>query len=303
MSLTLLGWLLIAASIALSAVLILSLRSDVVRLALLSRLRLSSRGLKLRGTAGTLIVAAAAFVLVAGIGAATSFLGGPPDATGSGDTASLSRPHSGSEGEALTRLKDYARSIGTEGSPSTAAPGKLLPDVNTMIDRLAARLETTPEDIKGWRMLGWSYFHTGRYRQAAAAFARAVELDPNSAELKRSYEEAKAKASEEAASLQPEAAGKGSDGLRVEQMTKSETMSPSEREAAIRSMVDGLAERLESSPRDVEGWTRLMRSRVVLGEREAAATAFRKALQVFKDDAAASGKITAAAIGLGLKAE
>ena len=68
-------------------------------------------------------------------------------------------------------------------------------------------------------------------------------------------------------------------------------------------MVDRLANRLESSPRDVEGWTRLMRSRVVLGEREVAATAFRKALEVFKDDQASSGKITAAAIELGLEAE
>ena len=46
-----------------------------------------------------------------------------------------------------------------------------------------------------------------------------------------------------------------------------------------------------------------MRSRVVLGEREVATTAFRKALEVFKDDSAASAKITAAAIELGLKAE
>jgi hypothetical protein len=46
-----------------------------------------------------------------------------------------------------------------------------------------------------------------------------------------------------------------------------------------------------------------MRSRVVLGEKEVAATAFRKALEVFKDDTAASAEITAAAIELGLKAE
>jgi cytochrome c-type biogenesis protein CcmH len=68
-------------------------------------------------------------------------------------------------------------------------------------------------------------------------------------------------------------------------------------------MVEGLANRLESSPRDVEGWTLLMRSRVVLGEKEGAATTFRKALEVFKDDTAASGKIAAAATELGLKAE
>jgi cytochrome c-type biogenesis protein CcmH len=153
-------------------------------------------------------------------------------------------------------------------------------------------------------MLGWSYFHTGRYKQAAAALARAVELDPNSAELKLAYEEAKGKASESdnsetASSLQTVATGKGGD----EKIAKSEATPPRAHDAAVRSMVDGLANRLESSPRDVEGWTRLMRSRVVLGEREVAATAFRKALEVFKDDTAASGKITAAAIELGLKPE
>jgi cytochrome c-type biogenesis protein CcmH len=226
-----------------------------------------------------LIVTAAVFLLVAGIGAVTSYVGDAPEATGSGD----------SDGEMLARLKDYTRSIGTKEPASIAAAGELLPDVDTMTKRLAARLETTPEDIKGWRMLGWSYFNTGRYEQAAAAYARAVGLDPNSAELKISYEEAKAKAAEidnkKAASSLPEATP------------------PREYDAAIRSMVNGLADRLEGSPRDVEGWTRLMRSRVVLGEREVAVTALRKALEVFKDDQAASGKITAAAIELGLKAE
>ena len=208
----------------------------------------------------------------------------------------------------LARLRDYTRLIGTEEPASMAAAGKLLPDVNTMIERLAARLETTPEDIDGWRMLGWSSFHTARYEQAATAFARAVELDPSSVELKLSYKEAKAKASESdnletTSSLQTEAVGKGGNGLSVEKMTKSESVPPREHDAEIRSMVDGLADRLESSPRDVEGWTLLMRSRVVLGEREVAATAFRKALEVFKDDSGASGKIAAAAIELGLKAE
>jgi cytochrome c-type biogenesis protein CcmH len=205
-------------------------------------------------------------------------------------------------------LKDYTRSIGTEEPASKAAAGKLLPDVSTMIERLAARLETTPEDIEGWAMLGRSYFHTARYEQAATAFARAVALDPSSAELKRSYEEAKAKSSksdnsETASSSQAEAVGKGADEPSAEEIAKLEAMPPQERDAQIRSMVDGLANRLESSPRDIEGWTRLIRSRVVLGEKEVAATAFRKALDVFKDDSTASSKITAAAIELGLKAE
>lgn len=203
----------------------------------------------------------------------------------------------------LARLTDFAGSAETQAPAPKTGAGKLLPDVSTMIERLAARLEATPGDVKGWRMLGWSYFNTGSYEQAAAAYARAVELDPNSTEIKVSYEQAKAKASETASSLQAPAADRGGDDLPIAKATRSEAAPPHESDAAIRAMVDGLAGRLESSPRDVDGWTRLMRSRVVLGEREVAATAFRKALEVFKDDQAASGKITAAAIALGLKTE
>lgn len=271
MSVTVMGSLLVLVSVAISVLLIFRLQSRVP----------SSRasGQNRRGRARTLIVPAAGFLLVVAIGAATSYLGARPDAI------AISR--SGPDGEMLARLKDFAGATGAEQSAFTAEGGKLLPDVNTMIERLVARLETTPEDVKGWRMLGWSYFNTGRYEQAATAYAKAVALDPNSAELKLSYEEAKAKAS----------------GQSREKNTEAEAMPPRERDAAIRSMVDGLANRLERSPRDVEGWARLMRSRIVLGEREVAAAAFRKALEVFKDDPAASGKITAAAIELGLKTE
>jgi cytochrome c-type biogenesis protein CcmH len=280
--------------------------ADAARLALLSRLR-SSRwgfGQNLQSTPQMAFVAAAVFLLVSGVGAAMSYVGGAPEATRSEETISFSEP----DGEMLTRLTDYARSIGTEQPSSMTAAGELLPDVNAMIERLAARLETAPQDIEGWRMLGWSYFHMARYEQAATAFGRALELDPSSAELKRSYEEAKAKASESdnleiASSLQTKAVDKSGDGLSVEKVTTPEAMPAGERDAAIRSMVDGLALRLKSSPRDVEGWIHLMRSRVVLGEREVAATAFRKALEVFVDDSAASGKIITAAIELGLKAE
>jgi cytochrome c-type biogenesis protein CcmH/NrfG len=271
--------------------------------------RLQSSGLSFSRDirdAGTLILAAVAFLIVAGMGAVTSYVGNPRDAIRSGDMISLSPSRPGSNGEILARLVDYTRSI--EEPASRAAADKPLPEVNTMIERLAARLETTPEDIEGWRMLGWSYFHTAHYEQAATAYARAAELDPTSAELKLLYEEAKAKVFDsdnlEAASpLQTEPGGDGADGPNVETIPKAEAVPSREHDAAIQSMVDGLADRLENSPRDVDGWTLLMRSRVVLGEREAAATAFREALEVFKDDTASSSEIAAAAVELGLKNE
>ena len=298
MSLNLLGFVLVVSSAAISVLLVFRLRSNVAGRDLVSRLR-SSSWLSGRGSAGMWTVPAVAFLLVAGVGAAVSTMRDPSEATASRDT--LSR--SGSNGDMLTRLKDYARSAGTE-EPAHAPPtGKPLPDVNTMIERLAARLETAQDDIKGWRMLGWSYFNTGLYEKAAAAYGKAVALDPNSSELKLSYEEAKAKASGTASTPQTGAVGNGGNGLHVAKGNRSEAIPQTGQDAAIRAMVDGLAGRLEKSPHDVDGWARLMRSRVVLGEREVATTAFRKALEVFKGDQAATGRLNAAATELGLKAE
>lgn len=56
-----------------------------------------------------------------------------------------------------------------------------LPDVDTMIDRLRARLEAAPEDAEGWRMLGWSYFETNRFEESVEAYRRAVDLQPENA--------------------------------------------------------------------------------------------------------------------------
>jgi len=280
--------------------------ADAARLALLARPQPSTRefGQILRSTTRTLIVPVAVVLVIGGIGSAISKVGAPSQAFGSGDANSFSL--SGADDEVLERLQDYTRSIATtEPGPKEE---KLLPDVDTMIERLAARLETTPDDVRGWRMLGWSYFHTGRFEQATTAFARAVELDPNSAELRLSYEEAKTKAAENSnsgAGSTPDAVAalKEDNSHGIEKLTELGAMPVGEQDAAIRSMVEGLAARLESSPRDVEGWTRLMRSRVVLGERELAATAYRKALEAFRDDSIASSRITAAAIELGLKVE
>lgn len=249
------------------------------------------------------VVVAIGFV---GIRTTTNFLRGPSEASGAHEANSA--PMSQAESADVARLQEYARSKGVDEPASKPAPGEPLPDVNTMIDRLAARLGSAPQDVKGWQMLGWSYFHTERYKDAADAWGRAAALDPNSAELKSSYEEAKARAAGtfKSATSSPSRAeldGKSRHEASVESASKSEEKSQRDVDPAIRSMVDGLAGRLENSPRDVEGWTRLMRSRVVLGEKEGAIAALRKALEIFKDDTTATGNIAAAAQDLGLKVE
>jgi cytochrome c-type biogenesis protein CcmH len=70
--------------------------------------------------------------------------------------------------------------------------------------------------------------------------------------------------------------------------------------AMIQGMVEGLAARLERSPRDVEGWIKLIRSRTVLGELEAARQALSRALEVFDGAPQEQARIAAAGRDAGL---
>jgi cytochrome c-type biogenesis protein CcmH len=56
------------------------------------------------------------------------------------------------------------------------------PAVDDVITRLEARLKAKPDDAEGWRMLGWSYFQTQRFAEAATALKEATKLDPEHAE-------------------------------------------------------------------------------------------------------------------------
>ena len=83
-------------------------------------------------------------------------------------------------------------------------------------------------------------------------------------------------------------------------VAKAQEMAPQDQNAMIRGMVDGLEARLEKSPRDAEGWIKLMRSRKVLGDAGAAKAALGKALAAFADAPEEKTKISAAAKELGV---
>ncbi len=49
-------------------------------------------------------------------------------------------------------------------------------------------------------------------------------------------------------------------------------------------MVEGLAVRLEQNPEDAEGWARLIRARLVLGQRDQAKLDLQQAQEIFAQD-------------------
>ena len=322
-------------------------------------------------------------------------------ATGSPDLPSV-----GSSGAAQRATSAFARepSLLESLTAATQAPASenqrqprsqaSLPPVDEMIRRLAARLLQNPHDVEGWRTLGWSYSSMGRFSEAGEAYAKAIELNPDSAELRSARIEALVKAAdgvvtadasnaiEENLRLDPKdartrffkglakeqggdktsaladwtellkdvnsdepwvadlkdriselerdlgvdaappatpkraTAGGLLDALRAraepqmsraaekgptpEDVRAAEAMAPADRSAMIQGMVEGLASRLEQSPRDPDGWIKLIRSRMVLGEAELAKRALARGLEVFADDKQQRDRISAAAQQFGL---
>ncbi|NBB52120.1 c-type cytochrome biogenesis protein CcmI, partial [Rhizobium sp. CRIBSB] len=52
-------------------------------------------------------------------------------------------------------------------------------DLPAMILQLQTQVQANPDDAEGWRLLGWSYFQTGAFNEAAVAYGRAAALQPS----------------------------------------------------------------------------------------------------------------------------
>ncbi len=216
-----------------------------------------------------------------------------------------------SSARALDTLRAYADRISakrqvianmsTAQSKPAGQDAADLPDVDTMISRLATRLASEPEDADGWKMLGWSYLNTGKSQEAVKAYEAALKLKPDDADIKKGLDEAKlAPAEGQNAEVIPSAAGSSSPGPSPEDVKAAEGLSGDQRSDMIRGMVNRLANRLETSPNDEDGWVRLMRARMVLGEKDEAKAALTKALETFASDSGVKDRLTASARELGV---
>lgn len=212
---------------------------------------------------------------------------------------------------------------------AAAALQPAVADVDTMIANLEARLRENPTDGEGFRMLGWSYLNTGRPQQSVDAFKNAAQLLPDRADVRTSYGEALVAASggivtpeakaqfEQALQLDPtnqaarEFLTQGKVPVSSSAMTDERdaispsmsipaTMPSTDRELMISGMVERLAARLRSDPRDADGWVKLIRSRIVLKDNAQARQDIQTARGVFKSDPAALEKIQSVAGQIGL---
>ena len=80
-------------------------------------------------------------------------------------------------------------------------------------------------------------------------------------------------------------AARPAPALSNDAMAAAKDMNEADRGAMIRGMVDRLATRLKQNGDDVEGWLRLVRAYMVMGERDKAASALVDARQAVANDA------------------
>jgi cytochrome c-type biogenesis protein CcmH len=73
-------------------------------------------------------------------------------------------------------------------------------------------------------------------------------------------------------------------GPTGDDVAAAQSMSPPEQQTMIREMVEGLAQRLAANPNDLEGWRRLGRSYLVLGEPTKAQQAYARAVALAPTD-------------------
>lgn len=128
---------------------------------------------------------------------------------------------------------------------------------------------------------------------------------PWEADLRRTIEQSAAKNRIDLAGRMPPAgstgmATAGIPGPTPEQLASASSLPPAEQAAMVEQMVARLEGRLKANPRDEEGWIRLMRSRMALGDSKAAQAALRSGLAAFGGDSATSGRLKSAAAELGV---
>ena len=91
-----------------------------------------------------------------------------------------------------------------EAPPSATQSGERTQEqIDANVAKLAERLKTNPADAEGWKMLARSYNSMSRFGEAAGAYAKATELQPNDADLWAEYAFVSAMANQQRLEGQP----------------------------------------------------------------------------------------------------
>ena len=194
-------------------------------------------------------------------------------------------------GTAATAASPPAQPAGSAATP----PQHDADTVQSMVDRLAERLKKSGSDADDWIMLTRSYLTLGDKDKAAAAIKDAHAALAGDKDKLQLFDEAlqrfKIDETANAVAPAPPAPGAGSRPAQGNDQTSE----------MIRNMVVRLADRLKKDGSDFDGWMQLVRSYVVLGERDKAMNAVADARHAIGADADKRRRFDDFVKSLGLK--
>ena len=152
-----------------------------------------------------------------------------------------------------------------------AAGGVVTSEAKAEFERAVA---LSADDPKANYFLGLAAEQDGHNADAAAIWRGMLARAPANAPWRPAVQAALVRVGGPPAPALPEGA-----------MTAAKEMNEADRGAMIRGMVDRLATRLKQNGDDVEGWLRLVRAYMVMGDRDKAASAVTDARQAVANDA------------------
>ena len=165
-------------------------------------------------------------------------------------------------------------------------------------DAFALALELEPRNSKSRFFLAMVEAQAGRSRAAIAGWSELAEDSP----AQSPWRMAAINAIDATRSRLDETGNTGQPGPDAEDVAAAENMSAEDRGAMIETMVANLAEKLKENPLDREGWQRLVRSYVVLGETEKARTALQNGKIALENVPGAAQSLAEFAAEIGIEA-
>lgn len=104
-----------------------------------------------------------------------------------GDTnaeAGLQRAQAAASGKPLDEPQPQPSSLVAVEKKMMGPNGQIV-DVGMMVNRLRAKMESNPDNLNGWLMLGRSYTQLQQHDEAVYAYEHALNLSPDSTEIQQ----------------------------------------------------------------------------------------------------------------------
>jgi cytochrome c-type biogenesis protein CcmH len=159
------------------------------------------------------------------------------------------------------------REVDLGAALAMAAGGVVTADSKAAFERAAA---FEPGNVQAMFFLGIAAQQDGNEAEAARIWGDLIAKAPPNAPWLPMVRERLAR-------VAPDAAPPSTPGPTVEDVAQAQGMSPEARGQFVRTMVERLATRLHENGSDVDGWLRLLRAYMVMGERDKARMAANEA--------------------------